>query len=319
MPKSFSRDAEQMSVFLTPVEMLGEEGRKGERVDTSPMREAKLIYIERIKPDPGQPRKNFVGRKLKSLAESIREVGGIIDPLTVEYDEREDCFRIISGERRYRAAKIVGLERLPCIVKEVDEKRRFLLQLICNLQRDDLAPLEEAAGIRSLIERFGYSQARAAKLLNRSQSYISQILGLERLSSPARVYLQTSEVAKEIQIQASKEKNPRKQLEILKEASEGKKTVREIRADGRIAAIIEGDKRGNSQSAKAQPDETNLTRKKFRNWAWTAENGRFVITVRFKRGQSEDEKIQIIAAALEETKKYIDEVVRRNSHGVRAG
>jgi ParB family chromosome partitioning protein len=309
MPKSFSRDAEERSLFLAPVEMLGEKGRKGERADTSPLREARLIDIERIKPDPEQPRKTFLSKTLESLAESIREVGGIIDPLTVEYDEREDCFRIISGERRYRAAKMIGLERLPCIVKAVDEKRRFLLQLICNLQRDDLAPLEECAGIRSLIGRFGYSQARAAKLLNRSPSYISQILGLERLSDPARGYLQTSEVAKEIQIQASKEKDPRKQLEILKEASEGEKTVREIRADGRIAANIHCEKRNNSQSSKTQLGEANLMRKRFRKWAWTSENGRFVITVRFKTKQSEDEKLQIVAAALEEAEEYIKEVL----------
>ncbi len=248
MPKNFSQDAEDRSVYLSPIEMHGDKGRRGERVDTSPLREAKLIDIGRIEPDPNQPRKTFLTKTIECLAESIRELGGIIDPLTVEYDEQGDHFRIISGERRYRAAKMVGLERLPCIVKEVDEKRRFLLQLICNLQRDDLAPLEESAGTKSLMERFGYSQAKTAKLLNRSPSYISQILGLERLSDPARAYLQTSEVAKEIQIQASKEKDPRKQLKMLKEASEGEKTVREIRAEGKIAAITEGEKRSNYHS-----------------------------------------------------------------------
>ena len=130
MPKSFSQDAEERSVFLTPVEMAGQKGRKRDRMCTSPLREAKLIDIERIEPDPAQPRKSFVSNTLESLAESIREVGGIIDPLTVEYDEREDCFRIINGEGRYRAAKMVVLERLPCIVKEVDEKRGLLFQLI---------------------------------------------------------------------------------------------------------------------------------------------------------------------------------------------
>jgi len=226
MHKNYFQNAEERSVFLSPVSTDGEMDKKGERANTSPLREAKFIDIERIKRDPDQPRKTFVKETLESLAESIMELGGIIDPLTAEYDEKQDTFRIISGERRYRAAKMVGLERLPCIVKEVDEKQRLLVQLIANLQRENITPLEESAGIKALIEKYGYSQAQVSKFLNKSKSYISQILGLERLSNTAREIVQTSELSKEVQIQASKEKEPEKQAEILRKASEEGKTVK---------------------------------------------------------------------------------------------
>ena len=82
----------------------------------------------------------------------------------------------------------MGLERLPCLVEDVDDRRRLLLQLFANLQREDITPLEESAGIKSLTEGFGYSQTRVAELLNKSPSYISQILGLERLGEQARQF-----------------------------------------------------------------------------------------------------------------------------------
>ena len=118
MSKSFLQHAEDKSLFLVSTETASEEPRKGEITDTSPLRAARLIDIDRIKPDPNQPRKTFIPETLESLAESIKELDGIIDPITVEYDDREDVFRIISGEGRYRAAQIAGLSKLPCIITE---------------------------------------------------------------------------------------------------------------------------------------------------------------------------------------------------------
>ncbi len=312
MSKTYKKDAEGSSIFFSPVEAQGVKGKKGERDNTSPLGGARLIDIERIKADPNQPRKTFENKTLESLAESIREIGGIIDPITVAYDERESVFRIISGERRYRAATMVGLERLPCIIKEVDEKRTLLLQLIANLQREDITPLEESAGIKSLIDRFGYSQIDVAKLLNKSPSYISQILGLERLSQPAREILQTSEVVKEVQIRASREKDPKKQSEILKKASAEGKTVRQIRADREMAALKETERPFGGPSAEERSDETILIHTKFRKWTWRPEDGRFAVSIVFSKEQSEGKKIQVIKAALEETYRYVRDVAYRN-------
>ena len=311
MSKNYKQNAEERSVFLSPVIVDGDGDKMGERGNTSPLRGAKLINIERIKPDPNQPRKTFTKEKLESLAGSIRELGEIIDPLTVEYVEKEDFFRIISGERRYRAARIVGLERLPCIIKEVDEKRRLLFQLIANLQRENITPLEESVGIRSLIERFSFSQINVAKLMNKSESYISQILGLERLSQPAREILQTSEVSKEVQIRASREKEPSKQQEILKKASEEGKTVREIRAEGQMAALEEDEKAPIGSGAEAKPCQTSLKSNKFHKWTWMPKDRRFEVTIQFSNEQIESKMNEVVKAALGEAYKYVRDLIHR--------
>lgn len=133
MPKKDKWDVEKRSAFLSPITPQGDAKKEGERDGTTALQSARLIDIDRIKADPNQHRKRFLKHTLESLAESIREAGGIIDPLTVEYNKAGDFFRIISGERRYRAAGIAGLKKLPCMVKEVDEKRRLILQLFANL------------------------------------------------------------------------------------------------------------------------------------------------------------------------------------------
>jgi len=304
MSRTYKLDLEQRSAFLTPVEALGEEGKAVQRDDSSPLRNARLIGIERIQPDPSQPRKTFEKGKLESLAESMKEIGGIIDPLTVAYDEKENSFRIISGERRYRAAKVAGLEKLPCIIRPDDPKKTLFLQLIANLQREDLHPPEESAAIRSLLERFGYSQALVAKILNKSASYISQILGLEKLSQSSREILQTSEVPKEVQIQASKEKDPGKQLEILRKASQEGKTVRQIRQEAKTVGVKEAERPFSKIGAEEVPDEIRI--QTFRKWTWKPEDGRFVITIQYGKEQSEGAKTQSVRSALEETLKWIN-------------
>lgn len=288
MGKSYLQSAQASSVFLNPVPLEGDEYRKGERVDTAPFREARLIGIERVKPDPDQPRKKFDQDSLERLSESIRELGEIIDPLTVEYDEQEDIFRIISGERRFRAAKLVGLETLPCILKDVDDKRRILLQLIANLQRENITPLEEAAGIRTMIEKFGYSQVQAAKILNKSKSYISQILGLERLTPPAKEIVQTSELSKEAQIIASREKDSQKQIDLLKKVAEGGKTIKQIRKEEHIPVADE------KRQISTQYNQ------KFQEWTWKPKDGRFILTIRFSNEQKEKQKRQLVRNSIEE-------------------
>ena len=253
MLKDYKQVAQKSFGFFDPTEIEGDIKKEGERAKTSSLSSARIIDIERIKPDPDQPRKYFDEEKLESLAESIREIGGIIDPLTVDYDEKGDCFKILSGERRYRAAKMVGLKKLPCIVKDMDDKKRLLIQLVANLQREDISALEECSGIRSLIEQFAYSQIQVAKLLNKSKSYISQILGLERLDPSVKERVQTSELSREIQIHASREKDPQKQMEILQKASEEGRTVRQIRA---------GKKPLQEQEESKRPSGTSLDRGK---------------------------------------------------------
>ncbi|MDY6854720.1 MAG: ParB/RepB/Spo0J family partition protein [Thermodesulfobacteriota bacterium] len=191
---------------------------------------------------------------------------------------------------------MVGLEALPCILKEVDDKKRILLQLIANLQRENITPLEETAGIRTLIEKFGYSQTQTAKILNKSRSYVSQTLGLERLAPPAKEIVQTSELSKEALIHASREKDPEKQVKILKKASEEGQTVRQIRED-----LIAGD---SSDENSLKNQDSSL--KSFKKWTWTSKHKGFVITIQFKGKQNASEKANLIRAALEEVSNHLN-------------
>lgn len=284
MSKNFAKNAEERSLFLIHNAADVDE-RKGDRANTKPFRAARMIEISRIRPDPNQPRKTFNQETIESLAESIKELGGIIDPLTVEYVQEDDIFRVISGERRYRAAGMVGLRMLPCIIKEVDDEKRFLLQFIANLQREDITPLEEAAGIRHIIEQYGYSRHKIACLFNKSKSYISQILGLERLSEDAKQKVQTSELSKEIQIQASRVKDPEKQMDILNKASEEGKTVKQIREE--------------------EKDQTSNSRK-FHKWLWKPNNRLFKITIQFFREHDVNKESELVRKALKEAIIQID-------------
>ena len=305
MSKNFLQNAEDRSVFLIPTDTNSKRIKKGERADTSPFRAARLIDIDRIKPDPNQPRKTFVQETLESLAESIKELDGIIDPLTVEYDDQDDVFRIISGERRYRAAKMVGLGKLPCVVKEIDDQKRYLIQLVSNLQRENIPPLEEAAGIKYLIENYGYTQTKIANLLNKSKSYVSQILGLERLAEPAREIVQTSELSKEVQIHASKEKDPQKQLEILTKASEENKTVKQIRNEQKGSEADKTEEPNKKSKGDGVKQLTFPEINTFREWTWEPNDRRFVLTIRFNQEQSENKKADLIQKSLEDALEHV--------------
>jgi len=139
--------------------------------------------------------------------------------------------------------------------------------------------------------------------LNKSPSYISQILGLENLAQPAREILQMSEVTKEVQIQASKEKDPQRQSKILMKASEEGKTVRQIRMDLKMGGLKEVDEPYPGANAEKKPDE--IRGRNFRKWTWRPEDCRFAITIQFSKEQSENGKAQLVKAALEETLKSL--------------
>jgi ParB/RepB/Spo0J family partition protein len=124
---------------------------------TKRLRNAKLIDIDKITPDPEQPRKTFDQDALNELADSIRE-HGILQPINVEFFETDDggSYKLISGERRYQASKLVGLKEMPCIVHEqVSSQDRFARQLIENIQREDLSPIEKALALLDYKEKLG--------------------------------------------------------------------------------------------------------------------------------------------------------------------
>ena len=141
----------------------------------------RYIPINAVRPNPQQPRRSFDETALRELADSISAYG-ILQPLTVR--DRGGVYELVAGERRLRAARIVGLREVPCLIAEVGEEDAALLALIENLQRRDLDYMEEAAAIARLIRRYGLSQQQAAEKLGKSQPTIANKLRLLRLSAP---------------------------------------------------------------------------------------------------------------------------------------
>lgn len=144
------------------------------------------VPIDKINPNPNQPRTHFNETLLNELADSIRE-NGVLQPLLVR--KKGKGYEIIAGERRYQASKIAGLEELPVIVKEVDDQKMLELALIENLQRSDLNPIEEAKGYRQLIKASGMTQEALSKAVSKSRSSITNSLRLLDLPEPVQQYL----------------------------------------------------------------------------------------------------------------------------------
>ena len=138
-----------------------------------------MLPIERISPNPRQPRRHFPEQPLRELAESIRQ-HGVLQPLSVQ--KADGGYVLVAGERRLRAAGLAGLTHVPCILVRVTPQDSALLALVENLQRSDLHYLEEAAAISRLISTYGMSQEEAARRLGRSQA-VANKLRLLRLSS----------------------------------------------------------------------------------------------------------------------------------------
>ncbi len=139
----------------------------------------KSLPIHKVEPNPGQPRQDFDEEELAALAESIG-IHGIIQPLTVR-ESANGYYQIIAGERRWRAARIAGLQEVPAVVVEADDKKAMELALIENLQRQDLNPVEEALGYQSLMGEYGMTQEEAAGRVGKSRPTVANALRLLNL------------------------------------------------------------------------------------------------------------------------------------------
>ena len=142
------------------------------------------LPISQVESCSSQPRKSFDEASLAELADSIRE-HGIIQPLTVR-KLASGYYQIIAGERRWRAARLAGLQEVPVIVMEADDRKAAELAMIENLQREDLNPMEEAAGFQSLIETYHMTQEEAAKQVGKSRSAVTNSLRLLSLTPAVR-------------------------------------------------------------------------------------------------------------------------------------
>ncbi len=136
------------------------------------------LDIDRIHPNPLQPRLRFAGEKLDELANSIKEKG-VLQPIVVR--PTETGYEIIAGERRWRATQRAGLHQIPAIVQDVSDQEMLELALIENIQRDDLSPIEEAQAYQLMIEQFGLTQEQVAEKVSRSRTAVTNTLRLLQL------------------------------------------------------------------------------------------------------------------------------------------
>ncbi len=144
---------------------------------------ARVIALDRLRPDPAQPRRDFDGQALEHLAESIRQEG-VLQPLLVRYRYEEDDFMIIAGERRYRAALQVGLVEVPVVVRDIDSVRRYVLQLMENLQREDLNAVDKGRALDHLKTILPGNWQQMADLVGLTRRRVEQLRALPRLPAP---------------------------------------------------------------------------------------------------------------------------------------
>lgn len=169
--------------------LLGED--TGKIPQSAPQREAGTAPVEFLKPSPLQPRRVFAEEEIASLANSVREQG-ILQPILVRPDrERPGHFEIVAGERRWRAAQAAQLHEVPVIVRELDDESVLEIALVENVQRTDLNPLEEAHGYRRLIDDFGHTQDKLARVIGKSRSHIANTLRLLSLPESLHRHIQT--------------------------------------------------------------------------------------------------------------------------------
>ena len=153
-----------------------------------------FVPIEQIIPNPRQPRHSLDENNLRELADSIRE-HGILQPLIVTYDQQGSQYTLIAGERRWRAAKLAGLETVPVLVRQVTEQQLLELALIENLQRSDLLPLETAEAYRNLHEDFGLTHEEIAARVGKSRVAVTNTIRLLNLPETIRESLAEQKIS----------------------------------------------------------------------------------------------------------------------------
>lgn len=167
----------------------------GELISGEPLTQARPVVelaLDRLSPNPRQPRAQMSGDRLEELTLSI-ETHGVLQPIIVR--PVGDDYEIVAGERRWRAAQRAGLAAVPCMVQDVSDEDSLQIALIENLQREDLNPVEAARGYRHLIQEFGLSQEQLAQAIGKSRSAIANTMRLLDLPQPLLQAIQSGEIS----------------------------------------------------------------------------------------------------------------------------
>jgi len=178
----------------------------------------RMIPLDRLEPNPQQPRAD-VG-DLEELVASIKE-RGVLEPLLVRPSQVGGRFMIISGERRYRAAREAGLHEVPCIEMDVDDRAVAEIALIENLQRKDLTPYEESDGLLALVDRFGYTHEDIARKIGKSRSSVTESLTIAALPDEIKELCQRANInSKSMLLQVARQSNSDSMLKFVNQVSQ---------------------------------------------------------------------------------------------------
>jgi ParB family chromosome partitioning protein len=191
----------------------------------------RMIRLDQIRPNPDQPRKAL--GDLGELTDSVR-AKGVLEPLLVRFVSSEGCFYIISGERRYHAARAAGLREVPCIEKTADEAETLEIGLIENIQRKDLTPFEEADGLHRLATQFEYTHEDIAKKIGRARSSVTETLSLRNIPEALRKKcIEHGISSKSLLLQVARQPTEKKMIEMFQRILQGGLTRDEARRERR--------------------------------------------------------------------------------------
>ena len=160
-----------LSALMADVHLAGPEQM------AAPRKAEMHLPVDKLEPNPQQPRLDFKQDELESLADSIRQKG-VIQPLIVRRKPGRDVYEIVAGERRWRAAQLAQLHEVPVVVRELNDTEVLEVAIIENIQRADLNAIEEALGFRQLMTRFGHTQEKLAEALSKSRSHVANLMRL---------------------------------------------------------------------------------------------------------------------------------------------
>ncbi len=209
------------------------------------------VPLQNIRPNPHQPRKEFDGERLQELSGSI-EKHGLIQPITVRYIG-EKRFELISGERRWRAAKQAGLEKIPAYVREANDEEVISFALVENIQREDLNPIEVAMGYRRLIDEVNYTQEQVAEKVGKSRSAVANMLRLLQLPPFIQAALRDGTISTGHARAIINIDNKERQKQIFKRVIENDYSVRQTEQAVRASGKNQTKKKSKSRPKQHEP------------------------------------------------------------------
>ncbi len=194
--------------------------------NTNEIQVKKTLRVSEIEPNRGQPRKNFSDEAIAALADSIRE-HGMIQPILIR-PISTGGYQIVAGERRWRAARMLGMDEVPVNIRELSDAEAMQIALIENLQRENLNPIEEAEGYSELIENYGMTQDKVAKMVGRSRSAVANAVRILLLPDEVRKMIENGELSVGHAKALLGFEDQELLVETARKAADGRMTVRQV-------------------------------------------------------------------------------------------